>query len=149
TPAFKSLHESVNQLANSIYVLFVNVVALGFSNLLKYDLLGGLGGDAAELLSGFGELELVAYLGALDAQAFNLDDIDLRGRIFYLLDDPHDRIELDIARFGIVAGVEILAGLELFAGRRNDCVFDGGYYDLLVDPLLTAQDLNRLRYRTG
>ncbi len=49
---FDALDGGVDEFADAVGVFAINGFALGFADLLKDDLFGGLGGDAAERVSG-------------------------------------------------------------------------------------------------
>ena len=74
--------------------LLIDDAALGLADALDDDLLGGLGGDAPELLCLHGDMQLVADLGALVDLLGGLEN-DLVAGVLDLLHDGLDDVHLD------------------------------------------------------
>src|SRR5262249_22201662 len=96
--------------------------------------------------------ELVTDLRALDAHFENVGEADFGRQVLHLVDDGHQREQIDVAGLGIIAGAQFLAGLfgvELLAGRLDDRLFDSRDDDVLIDILFAAKSVYGLGNRTG
>ena len=82
-----ALDRAVHDLADAVDVLVVHPLALGIAHLLDDDLLGRLGGDAAELDGRQRLGDEVAELCGIVLASSALRQVDLAGRLFDGLDD--------------------------------------------------------------
>ena len=141
--------------ADLLVVLGEDVLALGLADLLEDDLLGGLGGNAAEHLGRLRKLHLVAELDAvghfvavqLAVHLAGFVDRDLGGRVGDVLHDLLEREEVDLAGFQVEARLEVLARLVVLARRRGDGFFDGADDDVGLDSLFFGERFDRLLQR--
>ena len=82
---FDALDDAVDDLADAVLVLVILAVALGLAHLLHDDLLGRLGGDAAEIEGRQRVGDGVADLGGR-VEALGVAERDLDGRVVDLVD---------------------------------------------------------------
>jgi hypothetical protein len=113
--ALKTFHKAVNQLTNASDVFIVNIVAFGLANLLKYDLLCGLRGNATQFLREASGTRADRRLRRLRPPSLQRRQTDLGGRILNLIDNGHQGEQFDIAGFRVIASAKVLTGLELLA----------------------------------
>ena len=116
--------------------LLVDAVTLGVAHALDDVLLGGLRGDAPELLGRQLREQLVADLGV---------GIEVRARlaqdhlVLAVLDDRDDLLDLeqlDLAHLGVELGFDVLVGPERPLGRRQHGLLERLDDDLAIDALL-------------
>ena len=143
---FEAFHGGVKYLSDAAAVLLEDGIALGFADLLEDDLLGHLGGDAAEGGGVFVEAEFAAdfdfrseFAGLLEGELVGLV-FNLLGQLDYGFED----VRAKFARFGIELGAHVFGGFVELAGGEGDGVFDrrddyGG-----IDAFFAAECLNRL-----
>ncbi len=143
TAFLKALHDAADDLADAVVVLGVDVVALGFADLLEDHLLGGLRGDAPQVLGRTWELDLHVDFRFLAVELLRFGERDLVGRIGDFLDDPLHGAELDLSRLGVELRPQGLVLVALARGRldrvlhgaddhfRLDALFLGDGVDLL------------------
>ena len=93
-------------------------------------------------------LGLVAYLRAFHSHLLDFGEAYLGGLFLYFSNDSLQRIEFDLARFGVIARVKIFARLELFARGGFDRVPHRRDDYLGINVLLAAQGLDVLLNRT-
>jgi hypothetical protein len=159
--ALEAADDAGHELALAVLVLVEDVLALGLADALDDDLLGGLGGDAAEAvlaeLQGVDlgvvlrlllgallvavevedlEQELVADLG-LETGAMGLLEADLAVPRLHLLDDVEDLEEVHVAGLGVEAGLDLPVLEDLLGGRRHS-LLNSLDQDLARDVLLGA-----------
>ena len=94
-----ALDDAGDDLAGALLELLILPLALGVADLLEDDLLGGLGGDAAELDRRQRIDDEVADGGAL-LELLRALQVDLLEMILGLLDDLEDAPQAEIAGFG-------------------------------------------------
>ena len=121
-------------------VLVEDGVALGFADLLEDDLLGHLGGDAAERGGVLVEAEFAAdfdlggeFAGLLEGHLVDVV-FDLLGG----LDDGLEDIGADLAGLAVHLGAHVLLRLVVLARGEGDGVLNGAYYDGRFDSLIAA-----------
>jgi len=139
---FDSLHGCVDDFADASDVVVVNGVAFCFADLLKNDLLGKLGSDAAKnSLGDLGNSQLSTDLdGGIDFS--RVIDRNLEIGILDLFRGFHDRLDgegMDLAGFLVELGAEIFLRLVVFAGGDDDGVFHGTHYNLRVNTFFPTQ----------
>ena len=127
TPVMTSLARSLN---SSILAL-----ALGVADLLENHLLGGLGGDAAELDRRQRVDDEVADRGAL-LQLLRARRVDLLEMIFGLLDHFEHAPQAQVAGLAVELGANVVLGAVAGAGGALDRVLHRLDDDALVDQLL-------------
>ena len=140
----EALDGGVQDFADAVRVLIENGVALGFADLLEDDLLGHLGGDAAEDVGGLVVADFAADFD-LGRQRPRLFQSDLVERVFDLvlaLDDGLEDIGADFARILVEFGTHVFLGLVVLAGCQRDRILHRGDHDLRIDALIPAQRLN-------
>ena len=142
--ALESLDGGVDDLADPLAELAVNLLALGFAHALGDDLLGGLRRDAAELLGFLRELDLHPDFGFFAVELLRLVERDLACRVRDLGHDLPHRVELDLAGLEVEAGPQILVALEDLARGREIGVFDRADDDGRVDALVLRHDVDHL-----
>ena len=168
---FAQLHERVagvrllddagDQLAHAVAVLLEHHVALGLADALQDHLLGGLGGDPAEVVGGdvalvdlvavFGELLRVdfrflgfAHLPRLGIdRRFLVDRLDDQVRLQAFGDDQFD--DPEVGRLAVHLDARVLgrAGLLLVGGQQR--VLERDHQLLGLDPLLARERVHRLQ----
>ena len=84
--ALESLHITINQVANLVDVLLVDVAANCVTNFLKQDLLRRLRGDAAEFFHRQRQKEGVAQFNFFTGQLASFFNRQFRCRICYFID---------------------------------------------------------------
>ena len=155
------LHDAGDQLADPVAVLLVHHVALGLADALQDHLLGGLRGDAAEvvgrdvllvdLVAVFGELLRVdfrflgfAHLARLGVDGgFLVDRLDDQVRLQALGDDQFDDAEVGGLAIHFHAGVLGRAGLLLVGGQQG--VLERDHQLLGLDALLARERVHGLK----
>ena len=112
-----ALDLAVDDLADAVLVLVVLAVALGLAHLLDDDLLGRLGGDAAEIHRRQRLGDEVADLGGrIPARARPRRVISV-GRVLDLLDHLEQALQPDLAGLGVDLGADV--GLRAVARARR------------------------------
>ncbi len=121
-------------------VLVEDGVALGFADLLEDDLLGHLGGDAAEGGSVLVEAELAADfdLGGEFAGLIEGHLVDFVFDLVGAFDDGLEDVGADLAGFAVHLGAHVLLGLVVFARGESNGVLYGADYDRRFDSLIAA-----------
>ncbi len=127
-------------------VLGVHVLAFGFADLLEDHLLGGLCRDAAEILGRARELDLHVDFGFVAVELLRFGQRDLRGLVGDFVDDPLDRIQLELPGFLVEPRAQRLA-LVALAGGRLQRVLDGADDDLRIDALFLGDGVDLLQQR--
>ena len=94
------LDDAVDDLADALAVLGVDVLALGLADLLEDHLLGGLRRDPPEVLGRPRELDLHVDFRFVAVELLRFGQRDLVRRIGDLVDDALDRAELDLSGLG-------------------------------------------------
>ena len=155
------LHDAGDQLADAVAVLLEHHVPLGLADALQDHLLGGLGGDPAEVVGGdvalvdlvavFGELLGVdfrflgfAHLPRLRIdRGFLVDRLDDQVRLQALGDDQFD--DPEVGRLAVHLDARVLgrAGLLLISGQER--VLERDHELLGLDPLLAREGVHRLQ----
>ena len=111
------LDDAVDDLADALAVLGVDVLALGLAHLLEDHLLGGLRRDPPEIFGRPRELDL-----HVDFRFVAVELLRLRrarsafGGIRHFVDDALDGAELDLAGLLIEAGASVLVLVALAGG---------------------------------
>ena len=107
--ALESLDRGVHHLANALAELAVDLLALGFAHALRDHLLGGLRGDAPELLGFLRELDFHADFGfvAVEPPAPRSSEISRAGLVTSADDLPHG-VELDLSGLEVEARAQVL-----------------------------------------
>ena len=142
----EALDGGVEDLAGAVVVLVEDGVALGFADFLEDDLLGHLGGDAAERSGVFVETEFTADfdLRGEFAGLFERHLIDVVLDLVGAFDDSLEDIGADLAGLAVHLGAHVFLGLVVLAGGEGDRVLNGADYDSRLDSLVAAQRLDRL-----
>ena len=147
------LHDAGDELADAVDVLVVHEVALGLADALQDDLLGGLRGDAAEVvgrdlvpldLALVDRREVEADLLALLVEHLERLDVDVVGE-----DELEDA---DVARLGVDLDLGVLDGVGRLLVRGVQRVFERAQQRLGADALLfldLAQSLDDLSTHVG
>ena len=138
------LDDAADHFTDPVAVLGVDVVALGLADLLEDDLLGGLRGDAAQILGRTRELDLHVELGFVAVQLLRLGERDLVRRIGHLVNDALDGAEIDLPGLVVEARAQRLV-LVALAGRGLDGVLEGGDDHLRVDALFLGDGVDLLK----
>ena len=81
SPFSNRLTMPLDDFADALAVLGVDVLALGLADLLEDDLLGGLRGDAAEILGRPRELDFHVHFRFVAVELLCLGERDLGGRV--------------------------------------------------------------------
>ena len=112
----------------AVVVLVEDGVALGFAHLLEDDLLGHLGGDAAERRGVLVEAELTAdfdfgreFAGSVERELVGLVGEEFRGFDYRFVD-----VGADFTGFLIHLGAHVFGGFVVLARGEGDRVLDGG-----------------------
>ena len=142
------LHGPAHDLADPLAVFPVNVLALGFTDLLEDDLLRGLRRDAAEILGRARKLDFHVDFRFVAVELLRLGQRNLRCRVRDLLDDLLYGIELELPAVGIEARAQRLALVALARGRFER-VLHGADDDFRFDALLFRDGVDLLEQRVG
>ena len=126
------LDGGVQHFAQAVGVFLVDGIPLGFAHLLEDDLLGHLGGDAAQHV---GRLVIADFSASLDfrGQGPGVVEGDLVDRIFQLLGSlDHGLVDVgaDLARFPVELGPHIFLRFVVLARGQGNRVFHRGNDDL-------------------
>src|SRR5207253_2306743 len=137
------VHDTAQDLTFFADELRIDALALGIADLLKDDLLRGLGGDASQILQGavLQQFELDAKLG-LGVQGLGLSQRDLRLRVGDLLDHLLALIDPEVAGLAVDVDADVVARSQALARRRQQGSLQRLEEDLLVDPLLASELLD-------
>ena len=130
-----ALDDAGDDLAGAVLELFILALALGVADLLEDDLLGGLGGDPAELDRRQRVDDEVADARAL-LELLRALDVDLLEMILGLLDDFEHAPQAKVAGLGVELGADVVLGAIAGAGGALDRVLHRLDDDALVDQLL-------------
>ena len=143
--ALEALDHRVDDFADALAELAVNLLALGLAHALRDDLLGGLRGDAAELLGFLRELDFHPDFGfvAVELAAPRRARSRCAG-VGDLGDDLAHGVELDLAGLEVEARPQVLVALEHLARRREVRVLDRADDDGRVDALVLRDDVDHL-----
>src|SRR5581483_8841494 len=143
---FEALDGGGEDLAGATAVLLEDGVALGLADLLEDDLLGHLGGDAAERRGVLVEAELAADLDLGRERAGLLEGELILGvfDLLIVLNDGLVDVGADLAGLPVELAAHGLLGLVELARGESDGVFNGADDDLRVDALLAAQQFDGL-----
>ena len=144
--AFEALDEPVDQLADAIDILFVNISANGVADFLKQDLLGGLRGDAAEFFHGHWQQQRVADFHFIAAEFARFSYRQFSCRIGDVVNDNFRSRKFEPA-FRTPIHLNVFAATELFLGGRAHGFLDRFNYQLAINALLLAQGFDVLRNR--
>ncbi len=142
--ALEALDHRVDDLADALAELAVDLLALGLAHALGDDLLGGLRGDAAELLGFLRELDLHPDFGFLAVELLGLAERDLPGGVGHVGHDLPHGVELDLPGFQVEPRSQVLVALEHLARGRQVGVLDGANHDGRIDALVLRDDIDHL-----
>ena len=129
-----------------VAVLLEDGVALGFADLLEDDLLGHLGGDAAERRGVLVEAKLAAGFDFRRELAGGFEG-ELVVRIFDFfggLDDGLEDVGADFSGLAVELAAHVFDGLVELARGEGDGVLNGADDDLGVDALFAGEKLDGL-----
>src|SRR5262249_25519406 len=110
--ALEALDHRVDDLANPLAELAVDLLALGLADPLRDHLLGRLRRDAAELLGLFRKLDFHSDFGFVAVEPARFVERDLFRRVRDVGYDQADGVELDLSRLEIEARAQVLITLE-------------------------------------
>ena len=151
------LDDARDDVADAVLVLLEHDLALGLAHALEDHLLGGLRGDAPEVVGGrdVGRLDLaVGELRPVD-HGLGLDRLErhrlaLRRRLglrighagmaFELLGCQHEREDADVARLAVELDARERLGVLRLAIGGQQRILERGEQDLGIDPLLVGDD---------
>src|SRR4030095_13628535 len=119
---FDALDDAGDDFAGAVLELFMLALALGVADLLEDDLLGGLGGDAAELDRGQRIDDKVADRWGL-LELLRAPQVDLLQIILDTLDDVDDAQQAKVAGGRVELGADVVLGTVAGAGGALDGVF--------------------------
>ena len=129
------LDDAGDDLAGAVLEFLILALALGVADLLEDDLLGGLGGDAAELDRRQRVDDEVADRGVL-LQLLRALQVDLLEMILGLLDHFEHAPQAKVAGVRVELGADVVLGAVAGAGGALDGVLHRLDDDALVDQLL-------------
>src|SRR6185295_15035296 len=129
------LDHAGDDLGGAILEFLVLALALGVADLLEDHLLGGLGGDSAELDRRQRVDDEVADRGAI-LQLLRAFLVDLLEIILDLRNDLEHPPQAQVAGLGVELGADVVLGAVAGAGGALDRVLHGLDDDALVDQLL-------------
>ena len=130
-----ALDDAGDDLAGAVLELLILALALGVADLLEDDLLGGLGGDPAELDRRQRIDDEVAERGA-GLELLRILEADLLEIILDLLDHLDDAPQAQVARGRIELGADVVLGAVAGAGGALDRVLHRLDDDHPVDQFL-------------
>ena len=121
-------------------VLVEDGVALGFADLLEDDLLGHLGGDAAEGAGVLVEAEFAADFDFGGELAGLLEGhlVDVVFDLVGALDDGLEDIGANLAGLAVHLGAHVFLGLVVLARSKGNGVFNGAHYNGRLDSFIAA-----------
>jgi len=138
--AFNALDGCVEDFFFAVRIFIEDGIALGFTHLLKDDLLGKLRGDAAEGAGVAIEANLAAHFN-LGRQFDGVRQRDLVERVFYLFISCHDGL-IDVSRnlagLFVQLSAHVFLGLVIFARSEGNGFLDGSDDDAGVDAFFLA-----------
>jgi hypothetical protein len=137
---FDAFDGAVDDLADTVLELVELAVTLGFAHLLHDDLLGRLGGDAAEIHRRQRVGDEVADLG-VDIAVASQRQRDLRAVVLGNLDHFQQALEADFAGLGIDVGADVGFRAVARAGGLLDGVGHRGQHDFAVDDLFAGHSI--------
>src|SRR3546814_1423088 len=123
---FDALDDAGDDLAGAILELFILALALRITHLLEDDLLGGLGGDAAELDRRQRIDDEVADLGAR-LELLGVFLADLLEMVVDLLGHFDDAPQPEVARDRVELGADVVLGAVARAGARKSTRQNSGH----------------------
>ena len=135
-----ALDDAGDDLAGALLELLILALALGVADLLEDDLLGGLGGDAAELDRRQRIDDIVADHGA-GLQLLRILEADLLEIIVDLLDHLDDAPQAKIAAGRVELGADVVLGAVAGAGGALDRVLHRLDDDRPVDQFLARDGI--------
>ena len=141
---FDALNRAVDDLADAILEVIVLAVTFGFADLARDDLLGGLGGDAAEFEGGQLFPEFVADFG-VRIHFLGVFQVQLRDGVLDGFDDGLDAPEAGLARVRIDLGADVMFEAVARAGGFLDRLLHRLKHDALVDVLLSRDRVGDLQ----
>ena len=141
---FDALDGAVDDFADAVLELVILAVTLGFAHLLHDDLLGGLGGDTAEIHRRQRIGDEVAELGVRVAVAGQLQR-DLGRIVLGGLDNFQKTLQADFAGLGIDVGADVGFRTIARAGGFLDSVGHCGKHDFAVDDLFARHSIGDLQ----
>ncbi len=141
--ALESLYVAVNQVANLVDVLLIDITANSVTNFLKQDLFGSLGSDATQLFHREREQQGISQLDFITGELASFINREFSGRVFHRVDNHLRRRQFD-SSLGIPVDLNVLAGLELFFCRRANGFFHCFDYQIALNTLLLAKCFNVL-----
>ena len=133
----EALDHAVDDFADALAVLGVDVLALGLADLLEDHLLGGLRRDAAEILGRTREFDLHVDFGFVAVELLGFGERDLGRRVRDLVDDVLDGVELELPGLRVEAGAQVF-GLVALARGGLEGVLDGADDDSGSTPFSLA-----------
>ena len=122
----------------------MNLLALGLAHALGDDLLGGLRGDAAELLGFLRELDFHPDFGFVAVELLRFGERNLARGAVTSVDDRLDRVEFDLPGLEVEARAQVLVALEHLARGGQVRVFNRANDDGRVDALVLRDDVDHL-----
>ena len=138
--AFNALDGCVEDFFFAVRIFIEDGIALGFTHLLKDDLLGKLRGDAAEGAGVAIEANLAAHFN-LGRQFDGVRQRDLVERVFYLFISCHDGL-IDVSRnlagLFVQLSAHVFLGLVIFARSEGNGFLDGSDDDAGVNAFFLA-----------
>ena len=137
-----ALDDAGDDLVGAVLELFILALALGIADLLEDHLLGGLGGDSAELDRRQRIDDEVADGGAL-LELLRALLVDLLEMILGLFDNFENTPQPQVAGFRVQLGANVVLGAVAGAGGALDRVLHRLDDDALVDQLL-ARDASAI-----
>ena len=137
--ALEAFDDAVDDLADALGELTVDVLALGFADFLVEDLLGGLGGDAAQFSGGLGDLHQ-RIDDRVGIELLAVGQRNLQILVLHLLHHTLHREDADAAVLFVEARGKLLLAAEDLAGGGDVGVFHGLDDHVDIDALL-ASDL--------
>ena len=141
---FDALDGGVDQFAHAVGIFAVNGFALGFADLLKDDLLGGLRGDAAQRVGRLRQSAPRDPISACRVDPLRFGERHFERGIGHRSRPRFSRHRASARRIVVEIGFIVLDGAEMFARRDQHGVLDGIENDLGVDALFFAENFNRL-----
>ena len=135
-----ALDDAGDDFVGAVLELFKLALALGVADLLEDDLLGGLGGDSAELDRRQRVDDEVADRRAL-LELLRALQVDLLEMVLGLLDDFEHAPQAQVAGLAVELGADVVLGAVAGAGGALDRVLHRLDDDALVDQLLARDSV--------